>query len=79
MKGRKGSSGGSACGDMPKARGGLAHGKHGSDLLKRVGPIKGAAALLHKGRKPRKAGGRIPTVSSPMSGAAHGTPPKGMG
>lgn len=78
MKGRKGSSMGSGCGEMAKARGGLAK-KHGSDLLARVGPIKGAAALLHKGRKPRKAGGRIPTASSPLSGAAHGTPPKGRG
>lgn len=28
-------------------------------------------------RMPRKTGGRIPTVSAPLSSARHGTPPKG--
>lgn len=41
------------------------------------GKVKGEAAKMNAGRKPRKSGGRATSDANPFTSARHGTAPKG--
>jgi len=60
-----------------RKNGGRAQRKRGGAAMKHVGAVAGDMAKMHAGRKPRKAGGRASSDTSPFTSARHGTAAKG--